>query len=98
MAEIPYLEWLWADCGYLHVRELPGRRWAAVAPLIYTAAVITGHMGDLHSYDDRWCYRDIDAARAALDAWDGTGEPAGWHRHPATGRRVAADGTESVAG
>lgn len=26
-------------------------------------------------------------ARAALDRWDGRGEPQGWHRHPASGRR-----------
>ena len=25
--------------------------------------------------------------RGAMQVWDGTGEPSGWCRHPATGRR-----------
>lgn len=47
-------------------------------------------------YGDRWCYPSYDAAKAAYDAWDGHGEPAGWHRHPASGRRVNEDGSTEV--
>lgn len=42
---------------------------------------------DVWNLGDRWCYKTYAAAKAAFDAWDGTGEPLGWHRHPDTGRR-----------
>jgi hypothetical protein len=39
-------------------------------------------------YRDRWCYDDAPAAINAFIEWDGeTGEPAGWKRHPRSGRR-----------
>lgn len=60
-----------------------------VAPLMYTSAILIGPVGALW-YDDRWCYKDpvtaLEAARAWGGPWNG-GEPAGWHRHPRTGRR-----------
>jgi hypothetical protein len=40
-------------------------------------------------WDDSWIYlAEMEAAawRAAL-GWDGEGEPEGWYRHPASGRR-----------
>lgn len=92
----PYLNWLETDCGYKAVRLLPDGRWAAISPLMFTAAIIVGRVGDLTGYDDRWCYHDVASARSALDAWVGQGEPEGWHRHPATGRRVISDGSEAV--
>lgn len=83
-----FAEFLTKQCGYRHVRLLPdGVRFAAVMPLIFTSAIITVRAGDMHSTEDRWCYHTEADALAALDAWDGTGEPEGWHRHPATGRR-----------
>lgn len=91
-----YLRWLKDECGYKHIRLMPDGRWAAVYPLLFTAAVIVGRVGDKVGFDDRWCYHDAAAACLALAAWDGCGEPQGWHRHPATGRRVGADGTEEV--
>jgi hypothetical protein len=76
--------------GYSHIRPLPGgRHYAAISRFAYTTAIVTGRIGDLISIDDRWCYHDKAKAIAALDAWDGSGEPAGWHRHPGTGRRIA---------
>lgn len=42
---------------------------------------------DLWGIGNRWCYKGYAKAKAAFDAWDGTGEPLGWHRHPDTGRR-----------
>lgn len=36
---------------------------------------------------DAYYFEDADAAFTALARWDGTGEPAGWWRHPATQRR-----------
>lgn len=83
-----YLLWLRAQ-GYLAVKLLDRERYAAVAPKMYTQAVIVGRIGDFDSIADGWCYPDFSSAKAALDAWDGRGEPEGWHRHPASGRRVA---------
>lgn len=37
--------------------------------------------------DDAWEFPSYEVGKAALDAWDGTGEPEGWDRHPATDRR-----------
>jgi hypothetical protein len=92
-----YVQWLVDDCGYRHVRILPdGRRWAAVYRFRFTAAVIVGRIGEMVSYDDRWCYYDEQAASDALKAWDGTNEPLGWHRHPATGRHFDKSGVLQI--
>ena len=82
-----FLTWLKQECGYKNPRPLDSGRWAAIWPLMFTHAIITGKIGNTTDVDDRWCYPDYPAAQAALDAWDGTGEPQGWTRHPATGRR-----------
>lgn len=74
--------------GYLHYTEYPHGTNAALLPLLYTCALVTGL--DTTGYRDRWCYQDAVSALAALAAWDGVGEPMGWHRHPATGRRRPA--------
>lgn len=84
-----------AGNGYLGARVLPGgERWAAVAPFMFTSAVIVGEVGNAWEYADRWCYATRVSAALALAAWDGEGEPVGWHRHPATGRRVSLDPDE----
>lgn len=57
----------------------------AIAPLMFTHAIISGV--NRFGYEGRWCYKNYAKAKAALDAWDGTGDPLGWHRHPGTGRR-----------
>lgn len=38
-------------------------------------------------WDDTWNYTRADDAVYAAEIWDGNGEPEGWYRHPATGRR-----------
>lgn len=86
MTDTEYLIWLVKECGYRDVRPLGDGRYAAISPLMFTHAIIVGRIGDL-GYDDRWCYHDHASALAALDAWNGVGEPEGWHRHPASGRR-----------
>ena len=62
-----------------------------VAPFAFTVAVVTTPIASPLGYDDRWCYHDVPTALVAARAWMATsfpdGEPAGWHRHPATGRR-----------
>jgi len=39
------------------------------------------------SYTDVYCYLTPARALEAMRAWNGEGEPDGWHRHPQTGRR-----------
>jgi len=75
------------ECGYTHPRPLPPNEWLAIGNYIYTCAIIKGDMHDRAGFKDRWCYHSYDAAKKALDEWDGVGEPKGWHRNPRTGRR-----------
>lgn len=97
--ELAYMQWLVEDCGYQAPRPLGDGRYACVMPLMFTAAIIVGRIGSQATYDDRWCYHSIEEARKALEAWDGIGEPEGWHRQPGTGRRRdgGAPETEYVA-
>jgi hypothetical protein len=37
-------------------------------------------------YGDRYCFITAELAIAAMDAWDGNGDPLNWHKHPKTGR------------
>lgn len=83
------------EMGYQDPRPLGDGRYAALYPFMFTWAIITGQIGDLTSYDDRWCYHTHDAAQTALNGWNGNGEPEGWHRHPASGRR-RVDGDPST--
>jgi hypothetical protein len=60
-----------------------------VYPLLFGAARLTyGRDPNCEiGYDDCWDYSDRVAAISAMQRWDGQGEPEGWMRHPATGRR-----------
>ncbi len=89
-AELEYMQFL-LNQGYSDPKPIAGRRIAFIMPLMFTHAIIVARIGDEYSYDDRWCYHAYASAKAALDAWDGVGEPIGWHRHPATGRRREND-------
>lgn len=94
--DLNYLIWL-VQQGYTDVTLLPdGVRWAAVKQFMFTYAICVGKLHDQTSYDDRWCYYGKDTAAQALNAWKGIGEPDGWHRHPASGRRRDPDGNEYV--
>lgn len=76
--------------GYLDPKVLPNGDVACIWPLMFTHALILLDADVNHAiaqYKDRWCYCTYAKAKLALDAWDGTGEPTGWHRHPTTGRR-----------
>lgn len=88
-SDLTFLLWLVQRCGYTHPRTIGGGRWAAIQRLAFTHRLAVGRIGDYTGIEDGWCYRTHDEARAALDAWDGQGEPAGWHRHPYSGRRVS---------
>ncbi|MBO9428582.1 hypothetical protein [Sulfitobacter sp. R18_1] len=82
-----FFTYLICDNGYLSPKEIGNGNYACIMPLMFTHAIIKGRIGNLNSYEDRWCYSSLEKAQEALDAWDGVGEPEGWHRHPMTGRR-----------
>jgi hypothetical protein len=90
-----FIKFLTEDCLYKDARII-GDRYFAIYPLLFTHAIITGRVGDRFSYEDRWCYHTYAAAKIALDAWNGEGEPEGWHRHPDTGRRRDENGREYI--
>lgn len=75
-----------ATAGLTEIKALSDNRWAGVHRFGFTDAILTGDLDNLNTYADRWCY-ERGSATAALKAWNGTGEPAGWHRHPRSGRR-----------
>lgn len=78
---------LWPQGPYdALVRQLPDGRYVAVFPFLFTWGVVIGT--SWATYDDRWCYHDMELAIAAAFTWDGNGDPPdGWHRHTTTGRR-----------
>lgn len=69
------------------VRVLPDGREVAVIPWSYAGAQLSTSWGRTGFWDDTWDYRSVREAVEAAAAWDGAGEPPGWYRHPATGRR-----------
>jgi len=83
------------EAHLLYVRKVSDTEWVAIYPLMFTHAVVKGTVETADvGYEDRWCYHSYEDAKRALDEWDGTGEPSGWHRHPTTGRRRDEDGNE----
>lgn len=88
--EIAWLESHAKRNCYLGATPMGAGSYAAVMPLMFTGALIHGSIFNDQSYDNRWCYKDVDVALYALREWRSRGfegEPLGWHRHPATGRR-----------
>jgi hypothetical protein len=87
--------------GFYGRRQLPDGRWLAVLPLTFQRARLGISMtwtAPLEAafalgFADLWDYDTRELALAALTTWDGTGEPTGWVRHPATGRRRTPTGT-----
>lgn len=47
---------------------------------------VTEPQNDGMCWSDAWCYDDQRAARTAFFRWNGEGEPAGWIKHPMSGR------------
>ena len=95
-AELVWLAQMADRNRYTEPRHLGDGRYAAIMHLMFTAAIITGRIGDEQTYEDRWCYHSSDDACKALAVWDGKGEPDGWHRHPSTGRRRKSNEAEYI--
>ena len=49
--------------------------------------MLVGLIGDRMTYATHYCYENQQKAEAGLRAWNGEGDPEGWHRHAETGRR-----------
>ena len=78
--------------GYFAAIPLDGTRYAALAPFMFTTAILEGRIGDASGYSRRWCFHDDKAALDALVTWRAAGarpdtEPEGWHRSVHDGRR-----------
>ncbi len=80
------------EWGYTDVVK-KNDRWIGLNRMLFTVALVYGF--DEVGYTHRFCYSDYRKAKAALDAWDGVGEPDGWHRALVAGkedRRIGKDG------
>lgn len=79
--------------GAAAFRDLGDGRGLWVYPQLYTFKLVIGKLGSL-SYDDGWCYPDLQSVVTAFDSWNPleVAEPEGWVRHPPTGRRRFPDG------
>ena len=85
------------DGTYSCIKHFPDGERAWLARMVFTVAILYGV--EEWGHRDRWCYHTMADAKRALDEWDGAPgtEPQGWHRHPASGRRVDEAGQEYVA-
>ena len=73
--------------GAIYVRDVPELNATIVVyPMIYNDRVCIGTTGS-PLIDDAWCF-DRGKAVPAAEAWDPRTqpEPAGWKKHPRTGR------------
>jgi hypothetical protein len=86
---VAFMLYLANDNDYKHPQPCAAdvTKWKAIAQFAFTWGIVTGPMFDRCTVSDRWCYHSYEDALKAFEAWDGTGEPEGWHRHPMSGRR-----------
>jgi hypothetical protein len=61
--------------GYLNVRAVPGRGMCGLLVMLYTTGLYVCLTRD--SWLSRYCYENFDDAAAALEQWDGQGDPPG---------------------
>ena len=67
----------------------PNGRVAYVYETLFNGGLLCLRNADpeLDTHDDEWQYDTFAQALAALELWDGEGEPRGWIRNPRTARR-----------
>lgn len=63
-----FLKRLCDDNGYLHIKEIPGNRYACIYPMLFTHAIIISNIGDIFGYNDRWCYHSMLTHGAAKES------------------------------
>ena len=64
--------------------------WTGVERLNFHWTLKIKPLHDRQNVFDRWCYKTLPQALAALEKWEPLCNPDpghGWHRHPMTGRR-----------
>lgn len=79
-----------AENGHTLITITESGRWVAVYNFLFTCAILEGHIDDLTTYSNRWCYSSFDKTVDSLNQWllnNLEDEPTGWHRHPKSGRR-----------
>lgn len=69
------LKRLLAVNGYWSARMLPDGQVAALLKFNFTVGLVVGI--DECAYKTRFCYPDAESASAALESWDGVGDPPG---------------------
>jgi hypothetical protein len=70
--------------GYEHPRQLPDGRWIAMGRLLYTTGLFVGI--DRVGYKTRFCYETAPDCFAALQLWNGKGDPPGpWIKEKGAG-------------
>lgn len=83
-------------------RQLPDGRWLVLYPLLFgssrltvtrTCATLDDAIKEI--IDDVWDYETCVGGLKAMGEWTGEGEPTGWNRHPASGRRRPGGDPES---
>lgn len=77
--------------GYSNICVKNGKI-CGLSRFIFTTAIISGM--DETGYVERWCYHNSSTALQEFNAWDGTGEPEGWHRHIPSNRRRDENGND----
>ena len=80
--------------GYTDITILPNGEFACIFKFAYTYAILFAMTA--WGYEQRWCYHSYESARQALTAWNGEGDPEGWHRHMPSGRRRNDTGAEWI--
>jgi hypothetical protein len=78
-----------AGSDFLFARLIADGRMIAGYPIFGGGVRVGIGLRESCSFADVWDYpvEVVDAGWRALLGWDGDGEPEGWYRHPASGRR-----------
>lgn len=73
--------------GYVAVRQA-GDEWLGVLPMPFGKGRLCSGLS-FSGHENLWCYESLPEAIAAMNTWnpEEAEEPAGWFRHPLTGRR-----------
>ena len=64
-----------AGQGYYNIRKLDDGRFICLYQFLFTTGLIVD--ADYLGYNHRYCYPDKDEAIAAIETWNGKGEPSG---------------------
>jgi hypothetical protein len=79
------------EVGYSHLRILPSGELIGVCRYLFTYGLTIGIA--LFGYRKRWCYGREKDAIAAMERWDGRGDPPGpWIKQKPKGLRSFGDG------